>query len=182
MFLVIEGTDGTGKTTLCNILAKKLDAISYATPPKKYLDLRTHVDKNSTIDESYNFYRDGIYDASDEIATLLNGGNRVICDRYWLSTYSCHQVMGVPVSFSDFDSIVFPTMTIILALNYQAQISRMIYRGMSVGDRRLLDKQQDIATAFYVNALKFNIPFIVIDTQRFLPEACVEIITKALEF
>lgn len=181
MFLVLEGADGTGKSTLCDILAQKLDAISYATPPKKYLDLRTHIDKNSTDEESYNFYKSGIYDASNEISALLNGGNKVVCDRYWLSTYSCHQVIGVPVAISDFKSVVSPTLTVILALNHQVQVDRMIHRGMSVGDRRLLDKQRDITAAFYRNALEFNIPFIMIDTQRFLPEACAEIIIRALE-
>ena len=181
MFIAVEGSDGTGKTTLCNILTKCLGAISYSTPPKKYLKLRSEVDKDTTINESYKFYRDGIYDASNEIEALLNSGNTVVCDRYWLSTYSSHQVMGVSVSMLDFQSIVFPTLTVILSVNHQVQVERMIKRGMSVNDRRLLNKQRDIATAFYNNALELNMPFILIDTQHFLPEECAEIVIKALK-
>lgn len=182
MFIALEGADGTGKTTLCGVLAERLGATSYSTPPKKYLELRTGVDRHSTPEESYRFYRDGIYDASDEISILLRNDGKVVCDRYWLSTYSCHQVMGVSVSKSDFQSIVFPTLTVLLALNHQVQFGRMLHRGMSVGDRRLLDKQRDITSAFCRNALEFNVPFLLIDTQRFSPAVCVEIIVKAIGF
>ena len=74
MFLVLEGADGTGKTTLCGVLAKRLNATPYMTPPKKYMELRTRVDKDAPADEHYRFYRDGVYDASQEIDTHLVGG------------------------------------------------------------------------------------------------------------
>lgn len=181
MFIALEGADGTGKTTLCDTLSERLGATSYATPPKKYLELRTRVDKDAPADEHYRFYRDGVYDASDEIATLLRDGGKVVCDRYWLTTYTYHQAMGVPVSRADFSSVIVPTLTVVLALNHETQIGRMLHRGMSVGDRRVLDKQQEIAVAFYRNVLDFNIPFLIIDTQRFSCEACVEIIARAIE-
>ena len=41
----------------------------------------------------YHFYRDGIYDASNEIQSILKEGGKVVSDRYWLSTYTYHQVM-----------------------------------------------------------------------------------------
>lgn len=88
--------------------------------------------------------------------------------------------MGVDVSKEDFQYIVIPILTIILSLNHEVQLNRMIQRGLSVGDRKSLDKQKDISAAFFRNALDFNIPFVVIDTQRFLPEACAEIVVKAI--
>lgn len=180
MFVVLEGADGTGKTTLCGALAEKLGATAYTTPPEKYMGIRTRVDKEAPAEEHYRFYRDGIYDASDEIKVLLQSGSKVVCDRYWLTTYTYHQVMGVPVSRTDFDSVVVPTLTVLLTLNHEVQIGRILRRGMSVGDRRVLDKQREIAVAFYRNVLEFNVPFVLIDTQRFSPEACTEIVLKAL--
>src|SRR3989344_8053595 len=164
MFIVLEGADGTGKTTLCNILAERLGATPYASPPKKYQKIRASVDRNATAEEHYQFYRNGTYDASDEITVLLNNGKKVVCDRYWLSTYTYHQVMGVPVSVEDFQSIVAPTLTVLLVLNHETQIERMLNRGMTVGDIRVLDKQKDVNLAYYRNILEFRIPFIVIDT------------------
>ena len=180
MFVTLEGADGCGKTTLCAILAERLGATAYATPPKKYFQLRERIDKSAPANEHYRFYRDGIYDASDEIGVILKNGGKVVSDRYWLTTYTYHQVMGVSVSKDDFASIIQPTLTVILALNHEVQIERMLHRGMSVGDRRVLDKQQEIANAFYHNTLKLSIPFIVIDSQRFSPANCADIVIAAL--
>lgn len=182
MFVALEGVDGTGKSTLCAVLSERLGATQYSTPPKKYLTFREKVDKDASPEEHYRFYRDGIHDASNEIASILSVGGKVVSDRYWLSTYTYHQVMGAEVSKDDFKSIVTPTLTVILSLNKDAQIGRMLCRGMSAGDRRMLDRQQELAMAFYRNVLEFDTPFIVIDTQRFPPEACAEIIIKAVDF
>lgn len=181
MFVALEGADGCGKTTLCATLSERLGATAYATPPKKYFQLRERVDRSASAAEHYRFYRDGIYDASDEIGEILKNSGKVISDRYWLTTFIYHQVMGVSVSRNDFASIIQPTLTVVLALNHEVQIERMLRRGMSVGDRRVLDKQREISAAFYRNALELDIPFIVVDTQRFSPEKCADIVVAALE-
>jgi len=181
VFVALEGADGCGKTTLCATLSERLGATAYATPPKKYFQLRERVDRSASAAEHYRFYRDGIYDASDEIGEILKNSGKVISDRYWLTTFIYHQVMGVSVSRNDFASIIQPTLTVVLALNHEVQIERMLRRGMSVGDRRVLDKQREISAAFYRNALELDIPFIVVDTQRFSPEKCADIVVAALE-
>jgi len=179
-FVALEGADGTGKSTLCTILAERLGAREYATPPEKYLESRHNMDANATDSEHYYFYRDGIYDASREITALLQDGGKVVCDRYWLSTYTYHQVMGVDVRVNDFAQVVQPTMTIILSLNDEVQAHRMSSRGLTAGDRRLFDRRQELTMAFYRNALRFNIPFIVIDAQRFSPTQCADIAIASL--
>jgi thymidylate kinase len=181
MLITLEGADGCGKTTLCHILAERLGATAYATPPKKYLEARDQVDKQASAEEHYRFYRDGVYDAHNEIVSLLENNGKVVTDRYWLTTYTYHQIMGVAVSKSDFTSIIQPDLTVILALNHETQIKRMQDRGMSVGDLRVLDKQMEVAKAFYQNVTEFNIPFIVIDTQRFSPDQCAEIVITAIK-
>lgn len=180
MFITLEGADGCGKTTLCAVLARCLGATAYATPPKKYLQMRERVDRNASAEEHYRFYRDGIYDASDEIGAILQSGGKVVSDRYWLTTYTYHQVMGVPVSKNDFAAIVQPDLTIILALNHDVQVERMLHRGMSVGDRRVLDKQREITEAFYKVVLELSIPFVVVDTQCFSPDRCADVVIAAL--
>jgi thymidylate kinase len=81
MFVALEGADGCGKTTLCVVLAERMGATAYATLPKKYLQMRKRVDKNVSAEEYYRFYRDGIYDASDEIDAILQSGGKVVSDR-----------------------------------------------------------------------------------------------------
>ena len=181
MFLVLEGGDGTGKSTLRDVLAQKIGAVSYSTPPARYLADRHRVDKLSSPEDHYAFYRDGIYDASEEINKFLQEGKSVVCDRYWLTTYTYHRIMGgVQVSADDFNSVVQPDLTIILALSHSVQIERMSQRGMSAGDHRMFEKQREIASAFYKDALELNIPFVVIDT-RISKEGCADIVLAAIK-
>ena len=49
----------------------------------------------------------------------------------------------------------------------------MTIRGMSIGDRRMLDRQQDLTKAFYQNVLELSVPFIFIDAQFFLQKSGV---------
>lgn len=51
---------------------------------------------------------------------------------------------------------------------------------MSVGDRRVLDKQREIAKVFYQVVLELSISFVVVDTQRFSPDRCADIVVAAL--
>lgn len=181
MFVALEGADGCGKTTLCTVLARRLGATAYSTPPKRYLESRDKVDRESSALEHYRFYREGIYDASSEIDEILGRGESVVSDRYWLSTFTYHQVMGVPVSREDFSCVVQPMLTVVLSLNHKVQMERMTIRGMSIGDRRMLDRQQDLTKAFYQNVLELSVPFIFIDAQFFSPEKCASIIMEAIK-
>ncbi len=181
MFIALEGADGTGKTTLCGLLAERLGATARATPPKAHMQHRELVDRDACAEDHYQFYRGGIHLASQEIAEMLERKQGVVIDRYWLTTFTYHQLRGVPVSRDDFKDIVMPTLTVILALNCDIQVARMRERGLSVGDRQSLDKQQEIALAFYQNALAFSLPFVVLDTQRFSPAACVEMVANIVE-
>ena len=144
--------------------------------------MRGEVGKNASAGEHYRFYRNSVHAASREIEALLRSNGKVVCDRYWLTTYTYHKIMGVKVQKKDFQSIVVPTLTVILALNHEVQIERMLRRGMSVEDRRVFGKQQEIANTLLRDAVRFNIPFILIDTQRFSPEACAELVVKAMKF
>jgi len=180
MLIALEGADGCGKTTLSEILAQRLGATRYSSPPKKYLKARKKIDESASNEERYQFYRDGIYDAHHEIMDLIENGEKVITDRYWLTTYTYHKIMGASASKEDFDSVIKPDLTVILALSYDTQVKRMMHRGMSEADHRDFEKQQEVARAFYNNALEFNIPFIVIDTQFFSASQCADITIAAL--
>jgi len=84
-FVVIEGMDGCGKTTLTRFLSEKLDMKLIPTPPKNYeifTNARVYFDGQS---ESIRraFYSLGNYLAAVDVA---NSDKPVVMDRYWHST------------------------------------------------------------------------------------------------
>lgn len=180
MFIALEGGDGTGKSTLTTQLASHFGGDAYATPPQKYRRYREEIDRTSVPKEHYDFYKESILDASAEITSLLDLKHHVICDRYWISTVTYHEVMGMSIDLSDFKQIIKPDLTILLVTSPGEQIRRMIARGMSVGDKRMLDKQQEISTRFFQNLILSNTPFISIDTGRFSVDDCVKIVRSAI--
>ena len=181
MFIVIEGGDGVGKSTTVDLLSKRLSAESYHTPPKAYMSKRDEIDKNASPVEHYEFYREGVFEASKEIRSLVKNGKNVVCDRYFLSTYTYHRVMGVDAKKEDFDGILRPDLTVILSVDHSIQIDRIIERGMSEGDKRMLEKQIEITAAFYRDVLELELPFLIIDTGLFRPEQVVDIIESTVK-
>jgi thymidylate kinase len=166
MFIVFEGIDASGKTTVARLLENHLQAVYYATPPKEFLVRREEVDLSASADDHYHFYLDGIHQASAEIWKLLSEGKIVIGDRYWVTTYIYHLVMGVTVSREDFKDIVLPDTTVLLTVSSEVQASRFAQRGMSAGDRRMLNQQEVLSREFKKFFVAEEKHLVAIDTSH----------------
>ena len=89
-FIVIEGLDATGKSTLAPKLAECLDATFLACPPRleapKWLkgDLRSHFDCRPSV-QRRAYYRAANLIASEQAEVALQTGH-VVMARYWPST------------------------------------------------------------------------------------------------
>lgn len=179
MFIVFEGVDASGKTTASRLLANHFQAAYYATPPKKFLERRENVDLNASATDHYRFYLDGIYQASIEIHDLLANGQIVVGDRYWASTYIYHLVMGANVSRDDFKAIVFPDITILLNVSPEVQAYRLVQRGMSAGDRRMLNQQEALSREFKKLLVDEDGYSVAVDTSCLAPsEVMVQILAE----
>ncbi|XP_041366737.1 UMP-CMP kinase 2, mitochondrial-like [Gigantopelta aegis] len=83
-FVVVEGLDATGKTTLTETLEEKLHAAKYSTPPPSIMHLRKFFDGLPEIVRKA-YYSLGNYIVAIEIAEVCKT-RAVIMDRYWHST------------------------------------------------------------------------------------------------
>lgn len=89
-FVVIEGLDGTGKSTLVSKLANRLKAVQLKCPPRieasgpPAMDLRSHFDGRPPP-QRRAYYRAANLVASEQAICAL-GGSHVVMDRYWPST------------------------------------------------------------------------------------------------
>ncbi|MCK5061923.1 hypothetical protein KAR28_05255 [Candidatus Parcubacteria bacterium] len=174
MFITIEGIDGSGKSTISKLFARQADSALYKTPPKNIISKRDEIDAKATPIDHYRFYLDGIYTASKEIWQFLASGKNVVCDRYWLTTYVYHIVMGVSVNINDFLSITQPDLTVLLLVSNNIQAKRFLERGMSIGDRRMINRQLELAREYKRALTNFKIPQLTINTDYDCPAEVVE--------
>lgn len=144
MFIVLEGIDGVGKSTVTHLVAAALNFVPYATPPKEYMERRREIDLNGSPQQKFNFFRDGVVVAAMEIGQLLSAGKSVICDRYWMTTYVYHKVIGVQVTEEDFASLLQPDLTVLLTASPEHQLQRLIERGMSINDTQMVPRNQQL--------------------------------------
>ena len=142
MFIVIEGPDGSGKTTVSKILVEKLceagiNARYTSEPTASHYGKRLREmlsDKTSTPKELYDLFVLDRIEHLNEIDKWERCGEVVISDRYKYSTY-CYQVShGLdPALTADNNALRKPDITFILTADVDILLSRI--------DSRALDKE-----------------------------------------
>lgn len=83
--ILIEGLDGSGKTSIMKWLSEKLDGAAVCTPPPQWADIRPlYRDEDEGVARA--FYSVANYMAADEILAAGRGAPFVVVDRWWCST------------------------------------------------------------------------------------------------
>lgn len=114
LFIVIEGPDGSGKTTLAQKLAQRLSQLDKKhhvlitrEPTNLYVDMNENMkllesQKLSTEKKNNKIMKLFVYDRMQHITKMikpsLDAGVHVICDRYILSTLAYQTVQGIDKS------------------------------------------------------------------------------------
>ncbi|MEM0099547.1 MAG: dTMP kinase [Desulfurococcaceae archaeon] len=107
LFIVLEGIDGSGKTTMAKKLIENLSAMGYRA---SYTYEPTDSDIVTVVKTRYKAYRDPYIDAltfaldrlihvKSKIKPLLDNGYVVISDRYFYSSVAYQTACGAPMEW-----------------------------------------------------------------------------------
>lgn len=80
-FIEIIGIDGTGKTTICNLIKDSGYTAVFTREPYQRILANEYKHDPDTYGVSYSFAVDRHHHMKDIIIPALTGGNTVICDR-----------------------------------------------------------------------------------------------------
>lgn len=94
--IIIEGSDYSGKSTLCQKLASSIGGVVLRPIPKELSAVRTIVDSKCGYADRYHFYIAASFLTYSKIKGLLINQTPVILDRWMFSTNIHHELLGVP--------------------------------------------------------------------------------------
>ncbi len=137
MFIVLEGIDGSGKTTQARLLADKLrkngfDVVLTSEPTdgpmgKKIKKLKARL---SPQEETELFTEDRKHHVSNVIIPAVNAGRIVVSDRYYYSSAAYQGALGLdPISIVE-TNLAFapkPDVTFFLELSIETALERIIH-------------------------------------------------------
>ena len=186
VFVVLEGIDGTGKTTaataICNHLRSKGgDVIITAEPTKGVIGkLVAETDGLSPETEALLFTADRACH-TEEIEGHLSEGRSVISDRYYVSTLAYQSAAGMDEGWlRELNSKVIrePDVTIVLDMDPELSLRRVDERGEKSRFEKL-DYQRKVRAAYLRIAEEKGYP--VIDASASREDVAKAIIAKIEE-
>jgi thymidylate kinase len=146
--IVVEGLDGSGKTTLSRHLARKLQAPWFTTPDSDLRALRPQLEAAlSCPDARQLFFAASVREVASRLAPHLASGQDVVVDRYWLSTWAYGVERGTSLDLREIELGLPPAdITFFLSANRALRALRMAQRGnLTDVDRRSLDPEVEVS-------------------------------------
>lgn len=149
LFIVIEGLDGSGKSTIARGLAADLGALLLQTPDASLRDARLQVE--AYLGEGSPaltlFYAMTVLAASERARSAIVAGQSVVLDRYWASTLAYARVVGREVDLAGIEPLLLPAdLTVFLHVERAVRAARMRAWGpLSDHDRLSLDPAGEAA-------------------------------------
>ena len=172
-FVVIEGVDGTGKSTVAELLANALRGIYFRTPSGPYATLRRFVDKGFDPAIRFRFYLEAVAHASSEIRALIDH-RPVVCDRYLRSTLVYHRALGACVDLEPEleDALIMPDFEFVLTASSGVRNERLARRD----DRDASDRHIEMNSTFLDRAQEGFLAgeIVALDTSRTAPRELVK--------
>lgn len=141
-FVVLEGLDGVGKTTLASGLAEHYRGVHMDTPGERFTDIRSTVLTALEEDQLGRalFYAATVSAQGRKARQIISSGQSVIMDRYWASTIAYAKARGVTANLDPLTlEFECPDVVVLITLDEQHRRTRLRKRGMTDEDHETLD-------------------------------------------
>jgi len=106
LFIVLEGIDGSGKTTIAKMLIEELEGYGYRTIYTFEPWTTKFIENLKELGSLRDAYIDALIYAADRLVHIksviepaLINGHIVICDRYYYSSIAYQSAMGAPMDW-----------------------------------------------------------------------------------
>lgn len=142
-FIVLEGLDGVGKSTLANLLAARLDAQFMSTPGEGFKAIRSQVMDAFGEDQLAKalFYAATVSSEGRKARCIVDQGRSVVMDRYWVSTVAYAKARGVVTNLYALENdLISPDITVLITLNETTRLQRLHQRGMTAEDLETINE------------------------------------------
>lgn len=188
MLIAVEGMDGVGKTEISKYIGEKYNFTFIEKPlhyfyndgvEKKYADLmkvaNRMYDINDTIIKSWYFSLGNIY-----VSRFFQDEN-VVIDRHLISNYYWNgDLESEPIFKALIETSGVPDLTIILYATPKTRMERLKKRDKNDPDLDDPDKMDDGYNKMIYFAEKFNLPYIVIDTENKTLEEVEQVVDEEI--
>ena len=143
-FIVLEGLDGVGKSTLANKLAEQLGAQFMSTPGDRFKAIRSPVMEAFGEDQLAKalFYAATVSSEGRKARSIVDQGRSVVMDRYWASTLAYAKALGVSANIDALESDLIPAeITVLITLDENTRLKRLHQRGMTAEDLETINAE-----------------------------------------
>lgn len=146
VFIVFEGLDGAGKTTLAHRTAAALGVEVMTTPSPSVRRYRDELVAGfaGSQEAAQLFYLATVFAASREVRARLDAGQSVVLDRYFLSTQAYAAFRGSALGLDELSALLVPAdLTVFVHASLAIRVGRIARRGASAADQETMTAAAD---------------------------------------